>query len=47
MCRPRDLVSLGPWDGHPTLALASTLNVMGVTLGVGSVMIGAGWVGES
>jgi len=35
-----------PWDSHPTLAPASTWNAMGTTLGVGSVMTAAGWIGQ-
>jgi len=32
-CGPRDLVSPRPWDSHPTLALAFTLNALGIVLG--------------
>jgi len=46
-CRPCDLMSPRPWDSHPTLAPASTWNAMGTTLGVGSVMTAAGWIGET
>jgi len=46
-CRPCDLMSPRPWDGRPTLAPASTWNAMGTTLGVGSVMTAAGWIGET
>jgi len=45
--RPCDLMSPRPWDGRPTLAPASTWNAMGTTLGVGSVMTAAGWIGET
>ena len=46
MCRPCDLMSPRPWDGHLTLILAFTWNVMGESLWVGSVVIGAGWICE-
>jgi len=46
MCRPHDLASPRPWDGHSNLILAFTWNVMGESLWVGSVMIGAGWISE-
>jgi len=46
MCRPCDLTSPRPWDGRSTLVLAFTLNAMGENLWVGSVVIGAGWIGE-
>jgi len=45
MCGPRDLVSPRPWDSHLTLALAFTLNALGIVLG--SVGIGYMWIGES
>ena len=46
MFRPCDLTSLRTYDGHLTLVLAFTWNAMGESLWVGSVVIGAGWIGE-